>query len=418
MWRVKIIAVLGLLALCGSVAAMEGSGTETDPYIITNVEELQAMQDDLGAYYVLGNDIDACETRNWNGGAGFEPIGNEVNGFTGIFDGQAHVITGLYIKRPDTDGVGLFGCIRDNAVIKEVGLADVNVTARRNSGPLVGTSSGATVCNSWSTGIIQGSYDYQMRLGGLIGLSSGANSFVSQCFSDVTVIASGGAHQVGGLAGYNGHGSVMSDCYATGDVTGSWKVGGLVGDNIAGSEGTLIERCYSAGRVTGIGGGLVGYNWQGGVTYDSYWDIQTSGKSSSYGGTGKTTAEMMQQSTFANWDFDEIWVIEENESCPFLRWELSGSELAIIDIRNAIGKKQAALEMIDAALVKEGDACDALGELLKSGDYGNLKKRDIIKARWQIRLAMHHQRWFAKALEKSIEKLEDALATLGWEPQP
>ncbi len=38
------------------------------------------MQGDLDAYYVLGNDIDASETRTWNGGEGFEAIGI----FTGI----------------------------------------------------------------------------------------------------------------------------------------------------------------------------------------------------------------------------------------------------------------------------------------------------------------------------------------------
>ena len=36
-----------------------GSGTEEDPYVITNVYELQEMADGLGACYVLGNDIDA-----------------------------------------------------------------------------------------------------------------------------------------------------------------------------------------------------------------------------------------------------------------------------------------------------------------------------------------------------------------------
>jgi len=42
-----------------------GSGTEEDPYQITNVHELQEMNDDLSAYYILMNDIDASETREW-----------------------------------------------------------------------------------------------------------------------------------------------------------------------------------------------------------------------------------------------------------------------------------------------------------------------------------------------------------------
>jgi hypothetical protein len=118
-------------------------------------------------------------------GAGFEPIGGSGDPFMGIFDGRRRTITNLYINRPITDGVGLFGYIRDGAEVQNVGLVDADVTARRNSGTLVGSSSGATVRNSWSTGMIQGSHDYQMRLGGLIGISSGADSFVRQCFSSV-----------------------------------------------------------------------------------------------------------------------------------------------------------------------------------------------------------------------------------------
>ena len=317
---ISATAILVVLTLCGSVWAFSGSGSgaEADPYVITTVQQLQEMQDDLNAYYVLGSDIDASDTKTWNGGEGFLPLGTALNPFTGTFDGQRHMISSLFIDRPTTDGVGLFGYIGDGSVVCNVGLAEVDITARRNSGSLVGHSSGSTVCNSWSSGSVQGSHDYQMRLGGLVGVSSGADSYVYQCFSSVNVTATGGAHQVGGLAGYNGHGSIMSDCYATGDVSGYWKVGGLVGDNPY-PEGGYITRCYSIGRVTGIGGGLVGFNYNSGRTYDSYWDKQTSGKSSSSGGTGKTTAEMMQQATFVNWDFVEVWDIVENETYPFLR---------------------------------------------------------------------------------------------------
>ncbi|MHC4112541.1 MAG: GLUG motif-containing protein [Planctomycetota bacterium] len=317
---VLAVAVLVVLGLCGSAWAFSGigSGTEPDPYVITTVQQLQEIQDELDAYYVLGNDIDAADIKTWNGGQGFLPIGTALNPFTGTFDGQRHMITSLFINRPTTNEVGLFGCIGDGAVVCNVGLAEVDITARINSGSLVGYSTGSTVCNSWSSGSVQGSHNYQMRLGGLIGLSSGADSYVYQCFSSVNVTATGGAHQVGGLAGYNGHGSIMSDCYATGNVSGYWKVGGLVGDNPY-PEGGYITRCYSIGRVTGIGGGLVGFNYEGGRTYDSYWDKQTSGKSSSSGGTGKTTAKMMQQATFVNWDFVEVWDIVENETYPFLR---------------------------------------------------------------------------------------------------
>jgi len=55
--------------------------------------------------------------------------------------------------------------------------------------------------------------------------------------------------------------------------------------------------------------------------HNSYWDIETSGQSSSDGGEGKTTAEMKQQATFIGWDFTNIWDIIEGVTYPYLRWQ-------------------------------------------------------------------------------------------------
>ncbi len=320
------VSVLSLLALCVPVLGFSGSGsgTEQDPYIITNVDELQAMNNDLGAWYVLGNDIDASDTQNWNGGAGFDPVGS----FTGTFDGQRHIITGLFIDRPSTARVGLFRTVSDGAEIKNVGLVDINITGSTYVGALTGENGyGSTIFNSWSSGNITGTYSVgNAAIGGLVGRNNYGSSIL-RCYSTADVV-SGGA-QIGGLSGSNDHGSVIIDSYATGSVNGMLKVGGLVGDNTYGSEEGFIIRCYSTGKVTGGGGGLVGCNWQGGVTYDSYWDTQTSGKTSSYGGTGKTTAQMMQQATFVTWDFVDVWDIVENETYPFLRPILKPTQVAV-----------------------------------------------------------------------------------------
>ena len=45
---------------------------------ITDVTELQAMEDDLTEDYILGNNINAAATSGWNGGLGFDPIGIRV----------------------------------------------------------------------------------------------------------------------------------------------------------------------------------------------------------------------------------------------------------------------------------------------------------------------------------------------------
>jgi len=67
-------------------------------------------------------------------------------------------------------------------------------------------------------------------------------------------------------------------------------------------------------------------------------------------------------------------------------------------------------------LTEEQAAYDALEELLESGDYGELKKGDIIKAMQKVHSATQHQDQALHQIDKSIEKLEDALESLGCEP--
>ncbi len=99
-----------------------------------------------------------------------------------------------------------------------------------------------------------------------------------------------------------------------------------------------VSDCYATGRVTGESsptGGLVGSTeWSGGTASSSYWDIETSGQSTSAGGTGKTTAQMHDIATFsgAGWNIiavvnrdignpSYIWNIVDGETYPFLTWQ-------------------------------------------------------------------------------------------------
>lgn len=56
-----------------------------------------------------------------------------------------------------------------------------------------------------------------------------------------------------------------------------------------------------------------------GSVSNSYWDIETSGRSASGGGEGRTTREMMLKSTYAGWNFTDTWGIAEGATYPFLR---------------------------------------------------------------------------------------------------
>ena len=80
-------------------------------------------------------------------------------------------------------------------------------------------------------------------------------------------------------------------------------------------------------------GGRVGRNDDGTVT-DSFWNTQTSSQTTSEGGTGKTTVEMKQINTFANWDFVETWGIEDNQTYPFLKLTYPAGDINHDDIVN------------------------------------------------------------------------------------
>jgi uncharacterized delta-60 repeat protein len=335
-----------------------GSGTSGDPYIITNVIQLQEMKDNLTAYYILGNDIDASDTVNWNEDPenpgtyyGFEPIGTLATRFTGSFDGQGYKIENLYINRPSTFYVGLFGHVGTGGVIENVGMENIDVTGNQHTGGLVGRNLG-TVSNSYSTGPVSGywsvgglagsntgtvsnSYSTSStsgysEVGGLVGWSQGT---VSNSYSTGTV--TGTSSYIGGLIGHNE--ATVYNCYSTGSVSAPYFVGGLVGLNDY--LGT-VSNSYSTGPVSGtVGyvGGLVGSNL--GTVTNSFWDKETSGRETSDGGTGKTTDNMKNVRTFTDntwsaglttpWDFvgnpygdvgnEDIWSIDPaiNDGYPF-----------------------------------------------------------------------------------------------------
>jgi len=268
---------------------------------IWNLSDLNKIGRDweypIDGRYTLMADIDASDTINWDGGKGFKPIT-----LVGRFDGNGHVIQNLYINRLEEAYIGLFGIVYGEVL--NIGVENVQVVGKWNVGGLVGKNRG-TVEQSYLTGLVVGNYS----AGGLVGWNDGT---VTQSYSTGSVV---GEEYLSGLVGYNT--GTVTQSYSMGLVVGNYSAGGLVGYND--SNGTVTQS-YSAGSVSGKQnvGGLVGVN-DGGTVTDSYWDINTSGQSTSVGGEGKTTAEMKQQATFVGWDFTTVWDIEENVTYPYLQ---------------------------------------------------------------------------------------------------
>ena len=86
-----------------SVYNLTGDGTEDNPYLIYNEDDLNQIRFNPDAYYLLKNDITL--TEDWN------PIGTIDNPFRGGFDGENHKIKGLNINQNSEDAVGFFGYV-------------------------------------------------------------------------------------------------------------------------------------------------------------------------------------------------------------------------------------------------------------------------------------------------------------------
>jgi gliding motility-associated-like protein len=293
-----------------------GSGTESDPYQISDWEHLHNVRENLSAYFILNNDLDdqtsgyntyASATANAN--LGWLPIGTEEHPFTGRFDGNLKLIKGLVIFRTTTYDVGLFGRVTDG-MVRNVVLINVSIVGQDFTGGIIGYSSNGILEASYVTGVITGRY----QVGGLIGMMSPGT--ISNSFNNAFIT---GEDNTGGLVGTFDGGSII-DSYNSGDVYGGYRAGGLVAIGVAGGT---ITRAYSFGVISGANGaelgGLVGLDFgMGGIT-NSFWDIETSNQtiSGGDGSVGKTTAEMKDQATFINWDFTPTtgtWRIKQAET--------------------------------------------------------------------------------------------------------
>ncbi len=120
---------------------------------------------------------------------------------------------------------------------------------------------------------------------------------------------------------------------------------------------------------------------------------------------------------FFNGSIDDVRVYDgalSAEKIELLYWAgFSSSERAIMAIQDALDDKLQALERVDTALESESLAYQALEELLATGDYGDLDKRDIAAAQREIESAIRRQHRLRKVLLESIESLEDSLSLLG-----
>ena len=283
-----------------SATAPEGSGTETDPYLVSSPENLLWMSRTViskggacfeGKYFKQTCDIDLC-------GEAIQSIGyyyldfNNMAAFSGNYDGCGYSIKNGTIASVNVDdyhsfetsyGHGLFGVIY-GAVVENVVLENIEVVGRGVSGAIVGrAASPEIIANDEFVGfnIISGcevkssvkivtllpggkytastGFDNTLkagRVGSICGMAHA--TLIEGCVSDADMRITGLFTFAGGIAGTAGLNTVINNCAFTGSIelvdntaTSDSAYGGIVG---AVSPSALTTDAL--GKVTGIYGDL------------------------------------------------------------------------------------------------------------------------------------------------------------------
>ena len=228
-----------------------------------------------------------------------------IHPFLGTFDGQGHVISGLYIDgNEDTirelEEHGLFGYVGtkgETTVIRNLGIQASVADMRGN---LIDSN---------------------------IGLLAGVlrDGTISQCFTQGRIVVDANSNEdIGGLVGQLGGinydaGGVVTDCYSQVDIVyNPMDINatnrGEFGSGLVDWNNGSISNSYVAGG-----------SWQegvaGGTISNVYYNKELSPKAGAQTGTALTTNEMHAKSSFAGFDFDSIWGRNDtiNGGYPYLR---------------------------------------------------------------------------------------------------
>ena len=236
------LCALIMVLLPAAVYAMDGTGTEDNPYQISSADDLEEFRDIVNGENGKTRNSSACAilkdniVLNCNENNQWTPIGSESNRYTGTFDGNGHTISGIYINTSE-NYQGLFGYIGESGTVKNLGIEKSRIQGGNNVGGIAGYSIGS-IEDCYNTGSVSGGNN----VGGIAGTADGAKD----CHNEGTV--SGSGEYIGGILGRGSISGNAVRCYNTGSVIGSGEgpVAGIAGGQVLGGL-----NCYNAGAISG-----------------------------------------------------------------------------------------------------------------------------------------------------------------------
>jgi len=354
---VVITLIVGVATLLMPMTAYAysayGSGTADNPYRIATCGQLEEINNNLSAHYVIVTNID-CTGTSFQHLAGGAP-------FTGTLDGQNHTIKQLAL-----DSYALF-YQTSGATIKNITISSGTVSGGAYLGSFVVFASNTTMQNLHSSMIITGttnggfgggvyvggivaqlkdgssisdssfsgtitSNDYT---GGLVGISYGSDGAISDSYADGTLNLVGVTNTMpnpqppvfvplasGGLIGISfTPNTTISRSYSAMTLnvdTGAAEIGGFAGS----ASGLTVTDSFAANTITAGNGASVGAFFGGGngtATNNFFDQYLANGLSCNNGGSANCTAENVANSApgyfkhntsngpFGAWDFSGTW---------------------------------------------------------------------------------------------------------------
>ena len=265
-----------------------------------------------GKTVLLMNDIDLSAYANWT------PIGTFTRNplqasypFSGVFDGQGYSITGLKMSGNE-DSKGLFGYAYCEA-IRNVVIRNPEIEGKDQVGALVGyqaySNQGIKNC-----AVIGGKIQGRNHVGGLVGYME--ESPIQNCYSTCEVVAMN--FYAGGIVGDHRVVASIRNCYATGNISGTYS-GGIVG------VAQDVERCVALGQtVTGTSSNRVTDSVRISDVY-AWGDMKVNGNTVTYGAANNENgADLVYNGGALSTQFSEIfanddaWTYTEN-GLPILK---------------------------------------------------------------------------------------------------
>jgi len=343
-----------------------GDNTEDNPLPVCDPATFDKIRELREASHYIYADIDVA-------GIAFTPLGMQSQEFVGSLITDNKIVKNITINMPNDDNIGVFS-YTIGATFKNIRIENANIICNRMSGGFVALPSESSFENCHISGTMRchsncggfshysASNQYKNCSADIVALLE-AGSFsgfvdysvldtVNECNAKLIADSKGAGTS---LVGFNGtsEGSIFTNCYATGHIkkAGQFSAGFMymAMAELGSQQKTEATNCYSAVKldytmenptIDDLGGFVqfIDVDLQeepAGIFTDCFYDSEYEGIDFSAAGTAKTTAQMKDQATFTNWDFENavgIWKIPTNRYPQLNHYlERDWFELSLLD---------------------------------------------------------------------------------------